>query len=169
MTSFIIQIPSEPQKLKKGLITFFSKIQTLYLPVDTTLGVNKKISATDNNQKNLVFHCNIFCSLYPVSSEVWHSDTWDICFTQKRQPRLHTHTVHTALQPSTLTSLCPGKLIPAEWHIFASEMNVVHTLVLRVPCIVPMFLCIIGSTYFSFIIPNQFPCITEHYSKLALR
>ncbi len=29
--------------------------------------------------------------------------------------------------------------------------------------------CIISSSYFSFIIVNQFPCITEHYSKLALR
>lgn len=107
-----------------------ASVQTLWKPVDATLRVNRKISVTDDNQKNLVFCRDIFCSLYPVSSEVWHSDTWDLCFTQKRQPRLHTHIVHMALQPSTLTSLCPPrKLIPAEWHIFSGEMTVVHAAV----------------------------------------
>lgn len=80
------------------LMTYFwrceASVLTLYIRVDTTLRVNKNIS--DDNQKNLVFRCNIFCSLYTVSSEVWHSDTWYICFTQKRQPRLHTYSTHGA-------------------------------------------------------------------------
>lgn len=60
---------------------------------------------------------------------MWHSDTWDLCFKQKRQHWLHTHILYTwRLKPSTLTSLCPCKLIPAEWHIFSGEMTVERAL-----------------------------------------
>lgn len=74
---------------------------------------------------------------------------------------------HTHAGPSTLTRLCIHKLICEERHFFAGIMTCAWGCV-RDPCIVPICHRIISSTYCNLIMANQFTCITEHHSKLAL-